>query len=180
VGVLAQMIERGVGAPLGSSTGRLFDAVAAALGICFDAIAYEGQAAIELETLARGSGPRPGYAFAVSALDGRLILDPRPLWPALLDDLGAGIDAGVIAARFHAGLADGLCRLAAEAAAGQGIDTVALSGGVFQNRTLFEAVSAGLREAGLLVLSHRQVPTNDGGIALGQAVMAAAAATRTA
>jgi hydrogenase maturation protein HypF len=174
------MIERGVGAPLSSSTGRLFDAVAAVLGICFDAIAYEGQAAIELETLARSAAPQPGYPFALTPLDDRLILDPRPLWPAVLADLEAGTDAGVIAARFHAGLADGLCRLAAEAAAGQGIDTVALSGGVFQNRTLFQAVSAGLRESGLQVLSHRQVPTNDGGIALGQAVMAAAAATRTA
>ena len=175
VDLLARMVKSGIGSPLSSSAGRLFDAVAAAVGLCFDGIGYEGQAAIELETLARRSGRQPGYPFAVSSAHGGLVLDPAPLWPALLDDLASGADAGAIAARFHAGFAEGLCGLAAEAASGQDVDTVALSGGVFQNRTLFEAVAARLRDAGLQVLTHRRVPTNDGGIALGQAVMAAAA-----
>jgi len=177
VAVLQRMLDAGVQAPLASSTGRLFDAVAAALGICFDGIAHEGQAAIELETLARRAWPQPGYAFGIEVVDGRLLLDPAPMWHALLGDLAAGVAPAPIAARFHAGLADALCRLAGRAAAEHEIGTVALSGGVFQNRTLTEAVVGGLRAQGLEVLLHRQVPTNDGGIALGQAVMAAAAAS---
>jgi hydrogenase maturation protein HypF len=102
------------------------------------------------------------------------VLDPAPLWSALLADLAAGDGVGVIAARFHLGLARSLVTAAKNLAGRHGTTTCALSGGVFQNRTLFEEVSEGLRGAGLGVLAHRQVPTNDGGLALGQATVAAA------
>jgi hydrogenase maturation protein HypF len=100
-------------------------------------------------------------------------LSPAPLWPALLADLRADVPASRVAARFHAGLALALADLAARLAAVQRLDTVALSGGVFQNRALYERVSALLRERGLAVLGHRRVPANDGGLSLGQAAVAA-------
>jgi hydrogenase maturation protein HypF len=91
-----------------------------------------------------------------------------------LADLQRGVSAGTVAARFHAGLADALAGIAVELCRRHGIDTVALSGGVMQNRTLFEALTQRLSAAGLQSLSHRLVPANDGGLALGQAVIAAA------
>jgi hydrogenase maturation protein HypF len=100
-------------------------------------------------------------------------LSPAPLWPALLADLRAGAATATIAARFHAGLALAVTDLAARLAATRRLGTVALSGGVFQNRALYERVSALLRERGLAVLGHRRVPANDGGLSLGQAAIAA-------
>jgi hydrogenase maturation protein HypF len=173
--LLAGMIERGLNAPLTSSCGRLFDALAGLLGICREGISYEGQAAIELEALIDPSqfADQPGYPFDPVTSSEGLILDPTPLWEAVLSDLQQTVPA-TIAARFHAGLADALAELAIRLARRHGIETVALSGGVFQNRTLFERVVAKLRIAGLKPLTHRVVPTNDGGISLGQAVIAAA------
>ncbi|MBT2990789.1 MAG: carbamoyltransferase HypF [Candidatus Thiodiazotropha sp. (ex Ctena orbiculata)] len=176
VQVLARMIEGGVNSPLSSSCGRLFDAVAALLGICRESISYEGQAAIELEGLAsvhRNSGSAP-YDLQ-RKIDGECcLLDCATLWPSLLQDLRKGRDRGEIAWRFHLGLADGLCETAAEIAHRHGLDRVALSGGVFQNKTLFELVANRLRETGFQVLSQRHVPANDGGLALGQAAIGAA------
>jgi hydrogenase maturation protein HypF len=173
--VLIAMIERGLNTPRTSSCGRLFDAVAAALGICTDGIVYEGQAAIELEALCRRcTTVEPGYRLAIVEEDGARILDPGPMWSALFADLSKGVAPATIAARFHAGVADAVTELSCLIAADQGIGSVALSGGVFQNRTLFERVCSGLRGRGLRVLSHRLVPMNDGGLALGQAVVAAA------
>jgi hydrogenase maturation protein HypF len=176
---------------LSSSCGRLFDAVAAAVGVCRDRAGYEGEAAIELEALvnaeagspgcdaavgARWPGPEldqaGGYPFAVHPGPPR-VLDPGPLWRALLADLRAGVPPEVLAARFHRGLADAVARLAAELAADCGVGTVALSGGVFQNRILLERVASELRRRGLAVLQHRQVPANDGGLSLGQAAVCA-------
>jgi len=176
LGVLDRMMQAGINAPMSSSCGRLFDAVAAALGICCEGISYEGQAAIELEAVTREAWPLPaGYPFAVSeGPGGTKLLDPASMWLALLDDLAAGAALPLVAARFHRGLADAVVELAGQLSSGLGLETVALSGGVFQNRTLFEAVSAGLRQRGLQVLAHRQVPTNDGGLALGQAAAALA------
>ncbi|MEA1051691.1 carbamoyltransferase HypF [Lamprobacter modestohalophilus] len=194
--VIEEMIQKGLNSPRTTSAGRLFDAVAAALGICADGIAYEAQAAIELETLALGALGEVGYAFAIDhrdssdysgsgdhcdnsdnsdSSDKRWQLDPTPMWTALLDDLTARVPAAVIAARFHAGLAEAVAELAAQAAQQHGVETVALSGGVFQNRTLFEATHKALSERGLQVLTHTRVPANDGGLALGQAVIAAVA-----
>ena len=174
LGILAKMIEGQVNSPLTSSVGRLFDAVAAALGICADRIAYEGQAAIELEAACRGIEAEEGYRFGLSDDNGCWVLDPAPMWHQLFADLVDAVPTARVSARFHAGLADAVCDLGARIAADYGIGTVALSGGVFQNRTLFERVCNRLRTRGLSVLAHGRVPTNDGGLALGQAVTAAA------
>ncbi len=182
---LDSMLAAGVNSPPASSCGRLFDAVAATLGVCRDRVAYEGQAAIELEALAEEATLEvsdAGYPFADGApdLQGLVEVDPAPMWRALLADLTAKAAASTIAARFHRGLAIAVvrmaCRLAAGAAPAARFDTVALSGGVFQNALLFEAVQAGLQAAGFQVLAHSKVPNHDGGLALGQAAVAAARA----
>ncbi|MBV9734681.1 MAG: carbamoyltransferase HypF [Acidisphaera sp.] len=177
--VLDAMIAHNVNAPLASSCGRLFDAVAAAVGICRDRAQYEGQPALELEA-AVDPAERSSYPFAVTGTDAPLCLEPAPLWAALLDDIDAGAPVGAIAARFHRGLAaavaDMVATLRDRDPAAAAARCVALSGGVFQNKTLLEGVTAELAAMGLEVLQHREVPANDGGLALGQAVIAAATA----
>ena len=179
---LSTMIERGLNTPLTSSCGRLFDAVAAALDLSREAISYEGQAAIELEALAVSSDAQstPGYPFALTETRSAIAIDPAPMWAALLRDLVQGETKACIAAHFHAGLAAALCDLTIALAQEQRTGTIALSGGVFQNKTLFEAMSTRLTAAGLKVLTHLQVPTNDGGPALGQAAVATARQLHTA
>jgi hydrogenase maturation protein HypF len=175
---LDAMLAKGLNCPLSSSCGRLFDAVAAALGICRAQACYEGQAAIELEAsvdAAALDAAGDGYPFVIERAGGQSVLDPGPMWPALLADLARGTPVPVIAARFHLGLTEAILELVCALSRGR-VDTVALSGGVFQNRLLFERVSGGLRERGFSVLSHRLVPANDGGLALGQAAIAAARA----
>ena len=168
---IVSMARRGVNAPLTSSAGRLFDAVAAILGVR-DKISYEGQAAIELEQLADveetgayRAGIQAGDPFHASG---------AALIGAAVADLQAGVPREIIAARFHNGLAalivDG-CVLAREL---HGLTTVALSGGVFQNRLLLARTVTCLAARGFTVLTHSRVPCNDGGISLGQAVVAAA------
>jgi len=175
--VLERMMASGLNTPVTSSAGRLFDAVAAALGLCRETIAYEGQAAVELEVLARRAWPvEDGYPLPIKTVEGVEVMDPAPLWLALLGDLAEGADPSLIAARFHRGFSDALAEVSARLCLDFGLGTVALSGGVFQNRTLLEALSGDLRERGLTVLGHRRVPTNDGGISLGQAAVAAARA----
>ncbi|MCB1800609.1 MAG: carbamoyltransferase HypF [Gammaproteobacteria bacterium] len=174
---LAAMMERGINSPLCSSYGRLFDAVAGALDVSADAVSYEGQAAIELEALAAGASDGldgTGYVLDITEDGNVLQLDPAPMWQALLQDLANGTPRASIAARFHQGLADSTADLAAQIAQQQGIDTIALSGGVMQNALLFERIANRLDARGLRVLSHQQVPANDGGLSLGQAVVAAA------
>jgi hydrogenase maturation protein HypF len=176
LGVLRAMMARGLNAPLSSSAGRLCDAVAAALGVGGESITYEGQAAIELETLAAPAmaDAASGYPLRISETEEGRVLDPAPLWPALLDDLGGGRGRDQIAARFHVGLCEALAELAAGIAEQEGVSEVALSGGVFQNRLILEGLCEGLRCRGLDPLTHGQVPANDGGLSLGQAVVAAA------
>jgi len=176
LGVLRTMLERGLNSPLSSSAGRLCDAVAAALGLSGETITYEGQAAIELEALAvtAMADAGPGYPFDVSASRSCRVLNPAPLWPALFADLEAGTSPGRIAARFHLGLCDALASLAGQIAAEEGVDRVALSGGVFQNRLILEGLCERLRASGLSPLTHHRVPANDGGLSLGQAAVAAA------
>lgn len=169
VNVLQQMLEREVNSPLTSSAGRLFDAVAAALGLYPEAISYEGQAAIALENLAASCDSASAYDFLISDQ----ILDPAPMWEALINDLSMNIDRAVIARRFHLGFAQALIDLALTLCHKHNLDTVALSGGVFQNKLIFEAVTTGLQQGRIQVLSHSQVPTNDGGLSLGQAAVAA-------
>jgi len=173
--MLSAMLAREINSPRASSCGRLFDAVAAALGIARDAVSYEGQAAIELEALAAQAPGNPGaYPLRISSGPAGRMIDPAPLWETLLDDLAAGAPTPVMAARFHAGLAEAVVSLACALASDRAVEWVALSGGVLQNRILFEAVAQGLRRAGLEVLAHRLVPANDGGLSLGQAAVAAA------
>jgi hydrogenase maturation protein HypF len=180
VEVLRTMIRKGINSPLSSSSGRLFDAVAAAVGLCPESISYEGQAAVELEVLAGRcpAGKVGGYPFGSRSQGGRIILDPGPMWAGLLEDLARGVETELLAARFHEGFAAAITELACGLADREGLDTAALSGGVFQNKTLLEGVSSRLRRGGLRVLFHRRVPPNDGGLALGQAVVAGAAQCR--
>ena len=153
-----------------SSAGRLFDAVAALLGLR-TRITYEAQAAIELEAAAAGqplAGPG-GYELAVAGE----VLDPAPLLAKVVDERDKGTPAAEISAGFHAGLGRGVAGAAAQAAADNGLDTVALSGGVFQNARLTAVVVHALESAGLRVLVHRLIPPNDGGVSVGQAAIAA-------
>ena len=177
--VLDTMIANGVNSPLASSCGRLFDAVAAALGISPERQAYEGEAAARLEaiidedTLAAAAP----YPFAIDDACTSPSSTRRPMWEALLADLAAAAPAPVIAARFHKGLAASVAAMAESLThdeAGRRFDTVALSGGCFQNRLLFEETQRRLEAVGCKVLSHSRVPANDGGLALGQAAIAAA------
>jgi hydrogenase maturation protein HypF len=182
--VLDAMLARGLNAPLASSCGRLFDAVAAALGLAFERQAYEGEAAMRLEAVA---DPRAleepddlAYAFAAEpAPDGPLFLDARPLWEAILRDLATGVPAGVISARFHGGLARTFAELAHSLHRRYPFEAVALSGGCFQNRVLLEQCARRLRALGLRVLLHGRIPPNDGGLSIGQAAVAAARALRS-
>jgi len=166
-GVLKAQLNRNLNSPPTSSMGRLFDAAAALIGVRQHA-SYEGQAAIELEQLAdaQESGI---YPFAVN--DG--IIDPTPLWEALLRDWRGGIHNSVLSARFHNSVAQltvEICQGLANTTAGK---TVALSGGVWQNMFLLEKTRTLLENSGFTVLVHQRVPCNDGCIALGQAVIAA-------
>ncbi len=177
---LDAMIAGAVNAPLASSCGRLFDAVAAALGICRDRQSYEGEAAARLETLARAGwdGDDLAYPFAIPNLRGTNLpyIEPLAMWRALFGDLMLAAPAKSVAARFHKGLAAAIVAMATRLAGADRarFDTVALSGGCFQNALLQVAVERGLRAAGFDVLIHARVPANDGGLALGQASVAAA------
>ena len=180
-GLLDAMIRGGMNTPLASSCGRLFDAVAAALDICCDRQWHEGEAASRLEaqvcrqTLDHEDDALT-YPMTIAQLpDSRLpCIDPRSMWRALLKDLMAGTPHRIIAARFHKGLAISVVAMTRQLAQDERFDTVALSGGCFQNAVLFEQVARRLRDAGFNVAAHRTIPTNDGGLALGQAAIAAA------
>jgi hydrogenase maturation protein HypF len=169
---VAAMAARGVNAPLTSSAGRLFDAAAAILGVR-DAINYEGQAAVELEQLA-DPGEAAAYRAGLRTGEGPFQACGADLLHAVLTDLTDRVPAPVIAARFHHGVAaliEAGCVYLRER---HGLGTVALSGGVFQNVLLLHATVGRLEARGFGVLTHSRVPCNDGGISLGQAVIAAA------
>lgn len=169
--ILARQIERSLNSVPTSSMGRLFDAIAALIGLRQIA-SYEAQPAIELEALAqRGlNDDAPGYSFELRGAE----IDPGPLLRALLDDLRAGVAPEKIAARFHRGVAQMMLEVAAAQRAARHVNTIALSGGVFQNGLLLSLCQAGLQAHGFVVLSHQRVPANDGGLALGQALIGAA------
>ncbi|GHJ44481.1 carbamoyltransferase [Catellatospora sp. TT07R-123] len=157
--------------PLTSSAGRLFDAVAALLDLR-DEVGYEGQAAIELERAAAGAPPQPGYPARVEEA-ALLTLAGADLVRAAVADRLDGVPVPVIAARFHAGLADLVAATCVLVRERHGLGTVALSGGVFQNVLLLTGVTDRLTAAGFRVLTHSLVPPNDAGISLGQAAIAA-------
>jgi len=187
--LLDGMLSRGVNSPLASSCGRLFDAVAAAMGVCREHAAYEGQGAVELEALVdaevlQHEDEELGYPFAIPRLpasmspDRLAYVEPLAMWSALLGDLVLQTPVPTMAARFHKGLASVICKMVDKVANGHDpnhpLKHVALSGGVFQNRVLHERVSQSLRAAGYTVLTHHRVPCNDGGLSIGQAAVAAA------
>ena len=175
--VLRTMAERRLNSPLASSVGRLFDAVAAAVGVCRETASFEGQAAIELEALALPFAEEAAAdAYVIAWRDDSLQF--HELWQAILRDLEQGVVAGAIAARFHLGLARAAVDKARRLCAGYGLDTVALGGGVFQNALLLEVLADQLRDHRLKVLLPRELPANDGGLSYGQAVVALAAQRR--
>ena len=183
--VTATMIERGINSPRISSMGRLFDAAAAILGIC-DKATYEGEPAIELEAAAwraldgktvRLDGNHTGV---FTSADDSPILDPQPLIEALLNGIEAGAPADRLALDFHIAIVRSSARIAREICAREGLDTVALSGGVFMNRLLLQLLTHELKDAGLAVLVPHAVPANDGCIAYGQAAIARARLAQTA
>ncbi|MDA2895149.1 carbamoyltransferase HypF [Mycolicibacterium sp. BiH015] len=166
--ILAQQIPRGVGCVPTTSMGRLFDAVAALLGVCQD-VTYEGQAAVELEAIARSG--RPGeLRFAVH--DG--VMDPLPVIRELVDGVRESVSIADLAASFHHAVIEATVVAADAAARAAGIGTIGLTGGVFANRLLLDGIRNRLSDKSYDVLTHRLVPCNDGGLALGQAVIAAA------
>ncbi len=171
---VSSMARRRVNAPLTSSMGRLFDAVAAALGIR-DRVNYEGQAAIELEQLADPS-ERASYKTSFQG-EKPFTVAGADLINAVVADIDANVPAPVIAARFHNGVAALIVDAASRLRDTTDLKTVALSGGVFQNMFLLERAVSGLEAAGFEVLTHHRVPPNDAGISLGQAAVAASHST---
>ncbi|HJI38088.1 MAG TPA: carbamoyltransferase HypF [Collinsella aerofaciens] len=181
--VTATMIERGINSPRTSSMGRLFDAAAAILGIC-DKATYEGEPAIELEAAAWRAlssesacpaGNIAGFSVTESSRpDACHVLNSRSLIEALLEGTRAGTAAYRLALDFHIAIARSSARIAREICAREGIDTVALSGGVFMNRLLLQLLTRELKSMGLTVLIPQTVPVNDGCIAYGQAAVASA------
>lgn len=181
---VAGLVEKGFSAPWTTSIGRLFDAVSALCGLRAEA-RYEGQAAIELEAASEGEAEGEAYplpvvegAVAGGATEPVLLLDARPTVRAVVEDLADGVPVPAIGGRFHRALARAAAEAAAELCRRRGVETVVLSGGVFQNRLLLEATAAILgslgAKAGLRVLVPERLPPNDGAIAYGQAAIAAA------
>ncbi|MCF6387937.1 carbamoyltransferase HypF [Mycobacterium sp. MBM] len=172
--VLAQQIPRGIGCITTTSMGRLFDAVSSVLGVC-QQVSYEGQAAIELEQMARTArigGPGLDFELDFEIRDG--VMFPRPVVTGLVDGMRAGVAVAELAWAFHRAVITATVAVAAQCAEAAAIPTIGLTGGVFVNRLVLEGVRNGLVERGFDVLTHGVVPCNDGGLALGQAAVAAA------
>ncbi|MDQ0994197.1 carbamoyltransferase HypF [Streptomyces sp. V3I7] len=174
--LLDQQLTRQVACVPTSSMGRLFDAVSSLAGVCHRA-GYEAQAALELEAAAGAAwgadNSAYGFGFGFDGGSGAVRCDPAPVLRALVADLRHGTPVPVIAARFHRGVAHAVLEICGRARRATGLATVALTGGVFANALLEEACTALLADAGFAVLRHGEVPPNDGGLALGQLVVAA-------
>jgi hydrogenase maturation protein HypF len=165
-----ELLAKGVGTAESCGCGRLFDAVASICGLRHEA-RYEGQAAIELMQAAGGRIADAGYSFGFERRHGRWLMLISPMLREIAAAVRAGAGAAEVAQRFHRTLIGMLSEVASMASHESGIKTVALSGGVFQNQLLVEALSHELQSNGYKVLIHQQVPTNDGGISLGQAAI---------
>ncbi len=174
VRMILRMVERGVNSPLTSSCGRLFDAVAALIGLR-QTVNYEAQAATELEAAARRSDDADAYAFDLEQQDGCWRIGTRTLFEAILADLRRNLPEEQISRRFHNGLAAALARLASLLRERSSLNQVCLSGGVFLNGLLTANLVRTLRDSGFEVSTHAQVPAGDGGLSLGQAIVASAA-----
>jgi hydrogenase maturation protein HypF len=170
--IIKQQLKRGINSPLTSSAGRLFDAVSALAGVRGE-IDYEAQAAIELEMLAPDEVPESeSYPFSIVEHHGVRVVKLGGLFSAIVQEVKNQVPPPIISLRFHntmAGIITEMCKLIARES---GIKQVALSGGVFQNRLLLRLATAALQKEGFSVLTHHLVPCNDGGISLGQAVIA--------
>jgi hydrogenase maturation protein HypF len=168
------MLAKQIQSPVTTSMGRLFDAVASMLGLC-QVASFEGQAAMALEQEGTGAsvygenGIYPIPLISQEEAPRRWIADWRPMIELIADDLSRGIERSRIAHRFHRSLAE----LIGQVAERVGVRQVVLTGGCFQNVLLADLARARLESAGFVVLTHREVPPNDGGLALGQAVIAA-------
>lgn len=173
--VIARQVATGLNAPATSSMGRLFDAVAALAGVR-QIISYEGQAAVELEMQAHLAGPEhcsAPYEFTVRMAHGCYIVDPTPVIESVLGDCAAHRPVPAIAAAFHEAVTTMTVEMCVKISHETGVRTVALSGGVFQNRLLLSSCRSLLEAAKLRVLLHNELPANDGCVSLGQAVVAA-------
>lgn len=173
VAVLQRMMANQINSPLTSSCGRLFDAVAALLGVR-RVVSYEGQAAIEMEWLAATEGLNGEYPFTYDPGGQPLVIDTRPVIAAVVRDLTNGVSAANIARRFHSTIAAIIVKVCCALRERCGLRTVALSGGVFMNVLLLDEAVTRLTAAGFKVLQHSLVPPNDGGLCLGQLAVAAA------
>lgn len=167
--VMKKQVDKGLLSPMTSSAGRLFDAVSSLIGVR-DEIEFEGQAAIDLE-MQSDEGRHGVYEFALPYAE-TLVVDTEPVIRGIVEDLKSGVPAAVIGAKFHDTIAKIIIDVCAALKERTGINTVALSGGVFQNATLYHKVMAGLRAKGFKAIIHKDLPVNDGGISLGQAVIA--------
>jgi len=174
VEAIDRMIQGRINCPLSSGCGRLFDAVAALVDLRTEVL-YEGQAAIELESLAARADPgkTPVYSFESKEDVDCLVPDLGPMFGAIAHDVAAGLEASLIARGFHDCLIRMMAALSVRLCDSESLDRVVLSGGVFNNRYISEKLSVILHRAGLRVYAHRLVPPGDGGISLGQAVVAA-------
>ncbi|MBN2416456.1 carbamoyltransferase HypF [bacterium] len=172
VTIVLGMLRTGINTVPTSSLGRLFDAFAAIAGLK-DAGQFEGEAAMALEMTIAAEPAGDPYPFPCSGRDGVITISPDEAVLRAAADAAGGLGAGVVSRRFHDGLLDLFTGLCAELGRKEKISAVAMSGGCFQNRYLLEGLAARLEQAGFTVLTHRVVPANDGGLALGQAVIAA-------
>ena len=170
VRVVRRMIAAGIHTVPTSSCGRLFDAVSSLIGLRHD-VTFEGQAAIELEMIA-DDGDSERYPFGIDG-DGPWQVDFRPTIECLVRESANGVSQTFIAARFHNTVAEAVAEMCRRIGQESGLRRVCLSGGTFQNIRLLRGTLPRLRDAGFEVFLHAQVPPNDGGIALGQAVIAA-------
>lgn len=169
--LIKKMVERGINTPLSHGMGRLFDAASALLGLRA-AASFEGQAAMELE-MAAAEGIEDFYGCAIDDSADPVVVDFSPAFRGMVDDILGGRGAGLIAAKFHNTVAEAARATVSRIREKTGLDRVFLSGGVFQNAYLSDRLGAMLEDDGLKVFRHGRVPPNDGGISLGQAVVAA-------
>ncbi len=168
--MIGQMIDNNLNSPVASSAGRLFDAVAAALGLCFERQTYEGEAAMQLQALAETCPTETG----TYPVETDRALAWEKLWAGILHDMSKGVAKNRIARRFHNTLAQVVAQTALSIAENRRLETIVLSGGVMQNRLLFSAIEKRLQGKGMKVRAPVDYPANDGAISLGQATIAAA------
>ncbi|MEO0968530.1 MAG: carbamoyltransferase HypF [Cyanobacteria bacterium J06639_18] len=177
--LLNKLQQKQINSPLASSVGRLFDAVAAAIGICPEECSYEGQAAIEMEALINNKNlenceKNQTYPFQIKNLDKIYYIDPHPMWKALLNDLQSYAGQQIIATKFHLSLAFVITQIVDLLRQKYPIDRVVLTGGVFQNKILLQQTIRYLSSLGIKILTHSLIPPNDSNLSLGQTVIAAA------